>query len=535
MAEKNKQAAEKENQKANKNAANNQLDDDLLDDDQSTNTEQYITFFLNKEAFAFSMNDVREIIRVPKSVEVPLTSASLVGLSNLRGSVLPILDLRRLLQVTEKDNNDSTRVIVADCNGTPVGLIVDRVSRVINVGQEQIEGAETIRSTIDADLIQGVVKNVDGHSLIQLLEAKKTVGSEFESVMQAAKMGGSVDISHDSANSDIEVDDDTTQLVCFVVDGQEYAFNIKEVEEIVRIPDDISSVPKTDQHVLGIISLREELLPLVNLRSMFGLAQQEITDINRILVVNIFDALGDKIHSVGIVVDNVKDVLRITDEEIDKVPALLCNGDDLNDIIGICRLDDGKRLVSILSSESLFDNPTIQNAVQAKASVNNGEDNNMNNDLLDEGDETQLVTFSLGNQEFAISIEAVQKITRVPEEMNKVPKTADFIEGMVNLSGAVLPVMDMRARFGMERMERSDRQRILVLSLNGTATGFITDSVTEVLRLSKSLIEDSPNLSAEQSKVMGKVVNLKEKNRIIQVLDPSQLLDQNQAESLAIM
>lgn len=83
----------------NKTKDDTEVEEQLTEEDSSG---QYVTFFLNEEAFAFSMNDVREIVRVPQSVAVPLTSSALEGLSNLRGSVLPVLDLRRLLDIEER-------------------------------------------------------------------------------------------------------------------------------------------------------------------------------------------------------------------------------------------------------------------------------------------------------------------------------------------------------------------------------------------------------------------------------------------------
>jgi len=516
-------------------AGNNGKAAESLQDADDT-SGQYVTFFLQDESFAFPMADVREIVRVPTTVDVPLTSHTLVGLANLRGSVLPILDLRRLLIIDENDFTDATRVIVADCKGVAVGLIVDRVARVISVDEDSIETAESMRSTINAEMMTGVVKNVEGYDLIQLLDADQIVSNEFSSVLSANETAqDALSAAKRSVLSTENEEDNSTQLVSFVVDDQEYGFDIQHVEEIVRLPDDISSVPQADFHVIGIINLRDSVLPLVNLRTMFKLERQPLSETNRILVVNVTTADGQR-SPVGIVVDYVREVLRITEDSVDKVPTMLSQGDDLNDIVGICRLDGGKRLVSILSSDALFDNPAVREAFKAHSKTQDTEETmneHESSDDIEDGEETQLVVFHLGQQEFGISIEAVQEITRVPQEMNVVPKTADFVEGMVNLRGAVLPVMDMRSRFGMEKMGRSDRQRILVLDLKGSSTGFITDAVAEVLRLSKRLIEDAPNLSEEQAKVMGRVVNLKEQNRMIQVLDASQLLAQNELQVLS--
>jgi purine-binding chemotaxis protein CheW len=114
---------------------------------------------------------------------------------------------------------------------------------------------------------------------------------------------------------------------------------------------------------------------------------------------------------------------------------------------------------------------------------------------------------------------------RVPEELTRVPRTSDLIEGVINLRGVVLPVVDQRRRFGLPSMDRNDRQRIMVYTIRGVRTGFIVDSVSEVMRISASLIGASPPLSDEQQKLIRRVANIEKQKRIIQLLDVDQLLE----------
>jgi purine-binding chemotaxis protein CheW len=178
----------------------------------------------------------------------------------------------------------------------------------------------------------------------------------------------------------------------------------------------------------------------------------------------------------------------------------------------------------VLSSKALFEHQVVQSAVEK--SKHEEEREMKSTDDLDatEDDDNKLVVFQLAAQEYGVMVEAVQEIIRVPAEMSRVPKTEAFIEGMVNLRGSVLPVLDMRARFGMDRTERNDRQRILVFNQGGVCTGFIVDSVSEVLRLGRSVMEDAPRLSDEQARIMGRVANLKDQKRMIQILNAKELV-----------
>lgn len=144
-------------------------------------------------------------------------------------------------------------------------------------------------------------------------------------------------------------------------------------------------------------------------------------------------------------------------------------------------------------------------------------------------DDRQIVVFTLDDEEYGVRIEAAKEILRVPESLTHVPKADTAIEGVINLRGMVLPVIDLRKRFGLAVVERHHRQRIIVLNLDGRRTGFIVDAVREVLKVSDSDIEASPPLSDRQNRVISEMASLTDDKRLILLIDVSRLLDQWQA------
>ena len=503
--------------------------------EEDSDTRQYVTFQLADERFGFPMAAVREIIRIPVTERVPLTSGALVGLANLRGSVLPVIDLRRLLKLEVVDYNEANRVIVVDV-GSPVGLVVDRVARVMDVEPDRIENGDQVQSVIDADLLTGVVKDGDGTTLTQLLNIEQLLQQEFSSVTAQPETGG-MGLGQDDPRAGAmtygEEEETTDQLVSFTVEGQEFAFPLADVEEIVRLPEDISRVPRVDEHVLGLINLRGSVLPLVSLRRLFGLAERELDDDDRVVVASLRRPGGHR-DTIGLVVDDVREVLRVAAGALEPVPKLLVEPDGEDDIKNVCCLDGGKRLVSLLKADALFAHPVVMSAIESRDREHGGQEveKEQVQDIENDDDTIQMVVFRLADQEYGVSIDDVQEITRLPEQLDRVPKTPDFIEGMMNLRGMVLPVLDMRVRFELEKMERNERQRIIVLGLGGTRTGFIVDSVAEVLRLPREWIEAAPSLSADQARIMGRVVNLRESGRMIQVVTARELLSEQEKEAL---
>lgn len=108
--------------------------------------------------------------------------------------------------------------------------------------------------------------------------------------------------------------------------------------------------------------------------------------------------------------------------------------------------------------------------------------------------EEQMVTFSLGTEEFGVDIMKVQEIIRIPP-ITRVPKANIYVEGVINLRGIVIPIINLRTRFGMPAAEESDLNRIIVLQIDGKVFGIMVDSVAEVLRLNDDAIEPPPPIA----------------------------------------
>lgn len=146
----------------------------------------------------------------------------------------------------------------------------------------------------------------------------------------------------------------------------------------------------------------------------------------------------------------------------------------------------------------------------------------------------QLVSFMIGKEEFGVDILKVQEINRM-FQITKVPNSPDYVDGVINLRGRVIPVIDLRAKLGMERKEHDKDTRIIVVELAGRTIGFIVDRVKEVLRIPGSIIEPPPSMvagmNAEYITAVGKL-----EDRLLILLDLEKVLtgqDKLQLNSIA--
>ncbi|GAA2621965.1 chemotaxis protein CheW [Paractinoplanes durhamensis] len=315
-----------------------------------------------------------------------------------------------------------------------------------------------------------------------------------------------------------EDESDTLELVSFAVGGQEYAFPIDRVQEIVQAPESVRHVPSADDRLLGMIDLRGRLLPVVSMRRMVGLPVAGPRPPNRIVVVSL-PGRG----AVGVVMDTVREVLRVPRRLVAPPPPLPAGDGRPGEIDAVCRLDDGDRLVSVLSVDRMFaqvaGQPGGEEPGAEQPSAGEPARTTENPD-----DEEMFVVFRLAGAEYAVDVDAVQEIIRVPDVLIRVPRTSDFVEGLVNLRGTVLPVVDLRTRLGLPRTASDDRRRIVVLTRGSVRTGFVVDAVAEVARVGRHLLEPAPELTAGQARMVSRVANLAAQQRLLLLVELDQLL-----------
>ena len=148
-----------------------------------------------------------------------------------------------------------------------------------------------------------------------------------------------------------------------------------------------------------------------------------------------------------------------------------------------------------------------------------------------EVDLLQLVTFRIGEEEFGVDILRVQEIIRIME-ITRVPKSPDFVEGVINLRGKVIPIIDLRKRFGLEVKEYVKHTRIIVIEISNMIVGFVVDAVSEVLRIPADTVEPPPpavmgGIDSEYISGAGKL-----EDRLLILLDLDKLLSQEEQAEL---
>jgi purine-binding chemotaxis protein CheW len=485
---------------------------------------RFLTFRVADRLYALPAEDVAEIIAMPPVARLPLAPVGLLGLANSRGAVLPAVSLRVILGFAAKaDTGRGARAIVLT-GGEPVVLAVDSVDRLVSVNAGRLAAFEQAGLAADpGEALRGVFDAVAGQEVAKILDMPAMLAAAFmrRSRAPATTQAGAAPAVARSGQSAA----DQQSLVVFVVAGQEYALALEAVQEIVPFPETITVAPRAEAVLLGVAAYRNGLLPLHSLPGLLGLPiELPPAPGAKVLVVPLCGVL------VGLVADAMRAVLRVNAHLIEPAPPMLAarTGGEAR-IKSIFRGDNGTRLISVLAPELLFREDVMQRLGDpaggaARPAADRAE--------IDSGETLQLLVFRLADEEFGLPIGAVDEVTRVPDKITRLPRAPAFLEGVINLRGDVLPVVDQRQRFDMPRFESAEGRRLIVVRTERHRAGLIVDSVRQVLRAATASIEPAPDLSGGAHQVVNGVLNIAAAGRMVLLLDPDALLSQAEHQLL---
>ena len=607
---------------------------------------QLVTFLLKDEEFGFDIMSVQEIIRLPKMAKVPRTPAYVDGIANLRGVVLPVIDMRTRFGMERAEETDRTRVLVVDIDGVKTGLRVDRVKQVTSVLRSEIEPPPAAIRGTSSDYLEGVVKLDNGQRIVMALNAAHVceIAVTHKTVSANGGASGTETRASESSAKSISADAEVQKMVTFRIAKEEFAFHMEHVREILRVQTP-NQVPDVPEYVLGVLTVRGQILPVIDLRRLLqqrSLAD-EFTDSCRPLreeyarrldeVEKIFagghqekvkSTIGDRLRKwlaetnsssqllmetlaqarglnekvikqlhllakheecgdsdaaracreeivsagrgtvealrrfeeqiaqniqedqriivvdaegfvLGLVVDHVHEVLNVPKNLMEPPPRITSSGG--MELSGVAKLDDGARLIMLLDVASLMKDQKLRDVQDSSAQTVEAQKTGeiqKTGEGAQELSEVQLVTFMLGAEEYGIPISQIQEIDRLAK-ITKVPKAAKFIEGITNLRGEVIPVLDTRKRFDLEVKPSDDRTRIIIVDLGGVKTGLVVDSVREVLNLAKKDIAPPPEAigSGIDQQFISGIGKVDAGKRMIVLLDVEKILSQQEQAHLS--
>jgi purine-binding chemotaxis protein CheW len=449
-----------------------------------------LVFKAGGQRLALPLSDVVEIIRPITITRVPHSPPELLGVANFRGTAVPIVSANLLLDAGPQTTPSTARIVMVKRKAI-IGLMVEEVS--------------TLAATSDANLI-----DLDA-LLAKNLQFQVRRDRKFETTLAPRNI------------PDEDPRHELVSILAFVLAHQEFALAIEQIEGIALLPPSIARVPRTDSAMLGAAEIDGALVPLISLHYLLGFQLADLDEkASRVILVRLGEAL------VGIVVDGVKEILRISREALDPVPSVLTRARGEAQIEAICRLDRGRRLISILAPTKLFDAETVARVV-AEAEVGSMHMTAAEENVID-GE--QFIIFQLGNESYGLPIGSVDEVVRCPENLTRVPIAPAFVRGLMNLRGKAVPVIDQNQRFSAEGNSEGVRKRIVVVTVEGLKAGFLVDNVSEVLTVPTTELSPAPELATDAASVIDRVAMIERDGHMILLIDPKGLLDRAERDVL---
>jgi len=162
----------------------NMLEDDIYDEDEDTQKDKYLTFHLAGEDYGIEIAFVTEIIGIQNITDVPDMPDFIKGVINLRGKVIPVMDVRTKFKLEAREYDERTCIVVVDINDTSIGLVVDEVSEVVDIPENQVEPAPQTGKGKSSRYLQGMGKIGDDVKI--LLNVKMLLYEEELEQLSAA-------------------------------------------------------------------------------------------------------------------------------------------------------------------------------------------------------------------------------------------------------------------------------------------------------------------------------------------------------------
>jgi purine-binding chemotaxis protein CheW len=475
--------------------------------------QRFLTFRWQTALYALPVGEVAEVVRTPLYARLPHGPRGLLGVANLRGSVLPVASLGGLLGLATGETGQASRAIVLS-GALPVAFVVDSVDALVSIETDDVETAQAMIAADPGERLRGAFHTGANQTVAKILDIQGLLATAFAPRQHPAGHAP-VAARHDARQDTANAAADFSKLVSFEIAGQDYALDLDAVVEIVPVPAGRAIVPGSEALALGVASYRDTLLPLFSLRGLLGLpAACGWESTAKIVVVMVRGAL------VGLVVDRMRTIMPADPDLIEPTPVALAARIGGEARVRAIYRGTGGQLISILAPEMLFRGEIMERLMQGRDADHAGDGTKAHRG----GEAATFLVFRLGEEEFGLPIGVVDEVTRMPTQITKVPNTPAFLDGVFNLRGQVVPVVDQRRRFGMVRLEDGSRRRLIVVRTANHRAGLIVDSVSEVMRIDADTIAEAPNLTGETTRLVNGIINLEQVGRIVLILDPAELL-----------
>lgn len=441
------------------------------------------SFWLGDSEFAVSVSYLQEVVNAPSHyTAIPLAPEFLKGLFNLRGSIVPVIDLRQLLGLKNKTLTETQKVAIIELDGSHIGLLFDRTGEVFNDNQEERSDFEINDST---SVISGVFKKDAGKRLVQILDITKLFN--LHNVPKEKR--------HHQRESERSQKRRGTRQQCisFLVGPARCALPISVIHEIIKC-DRVHESALGIGDCIGTIDLRGATVPIIDFAALLKYravddAESATQGERRIVIMR----LGQELF--GLMVDAIDSIVSFFPDELLRFPVVQQYKADM--FSGCITGQEGSDVL-LLNHEKIFSEDEINEITKGHSELYQTRAQTESTLKSKGGARRTYISFKIDNS-YAVAINEVREIIEYPKKMLQPPGLKDYVDGVLNLRGDLITIVDARALYLKgTKSALEETPKVLIFKRNDQDFGLVVDAVESIVTFAEKDKKKLPSMFFRQ-------------------------------------
>jgi purine-binding chemotaxis protein CheW len=424
----------------------------------------YGSFHLGGIEFALSVKAIQEVTNEPESYDpMPLAPSYLKGLFNLRGLIIPVVDLRTVFDIKDEcgDNQYEKKIAIIEYGEHCVGLLFDKTGDVFNGNDEEKCEFHHKSGDIKDLVVKGVFKMGDGKRIIQILDPHEVLNLE------------QIPRTKDSSSARNKKIGIKKQCISFLVGTAVCAIGIDAIQEIIDL-NEVQNSALSGEFCLGAVDIRGKTIPIIDFSNILGYGKVDDTyleESHKVLIMKVDN------ESFGLLVKSVENILSYFDEDLITFPTL---GDNKKEIFAGCISPNEKILAILLNHKEVLSNAEITSITKGHSNLYKEHVDNFAETKKDELSKKTYITFMVENCH-ALEISEVVEVINYPDDVIQPPNLSKNLKGMFNLRGKIVAVIDPRQLYEMPKLATNHKAKMIIFNEQKTTFGLVVDSVDSII------------------------------------------------------
>lgn len=431
--------------------------------------EIFGSFFLGDSEFALSVQCIQEVVNPPPLyTPVPLGPNYLLGMFNLRGLIIPVIDLRSVLKLGNSATSpDLKKVAIVEYLGVYVGLIFDRTGEIFKSRNDERSDFEYRSTETRSQVVNGAFKLENGKRIVQILDPQALLQLEKIPLQSATKNSTSRETNL-KRNRGLR-----RQCISFLIGPSRCALGIESIQEILKVEKIHESVLSNNECV-GSIDLRGNVVPVIDFAALLGYRTADrsadaSSGDRRVIVIRLNQELF------GLLIDSIDSIITYFNEDIIGFPIMSKSRQKM--FLG-CISKNNSEDVILLDHSEIFSEAEIQEITHGHSKIYKS-NSGRSTETEQKSTRKTYITFHLDNL-FAVEIEEVREIIECPDELLHPPGLPKHFKGVLNLRSDLVAIVDARTLYDMEKSSGGNG-KVLIFEKDGSKYGLVVDSVDAIL------------------------------------------------------